>query len=135
MTNTTNEQIPVYEQRSSAEYARIANILDESTDPRLWGDKTDAAVAQLPACVLIGKFASYQDGQFGGATSMNEGTPVTGYAPGGQVVYATCVWARNVYEPESRNKIGGLGAYRPVPNEEAIAQAVEAARQAIARHE
>lgn len=38
-----------------------------------------------------------------------------------------------VYEPDTKNKIGGRGAYREVPNEEAVNQAIVELRQESAK--
>lgn len=124
--------IPVY-LHSSLEAAKIEYDLDTiNIDPQATDEEQAAAKARIPACILIGRFRSYVTNHYGGADVASYGTPVTAYAAGGKVVYHTFVHAKSRYEPDTRNKIGGMGAWRDIPNEEGIKQAIATAQEHLA---
>lgn len=132
--------VPVYG------YGSMAAMLVETAIEKLrdWPVGVDASDAErtaardsIPACIIVGKFRERIGGGVpasGGANYILRGNYVTGYAAGGEPTYSEWIGCSQRHEPETRNKIGGLGAWREIRNDAGIERAVKQLARSIQAH-
>lgn len=121
----TENAIPVvrHESREAAAYS-------QALDNVLFG-----LVPTITPHVAVGAFRPCLQGTVGGAQSYEYGIPVAAYTADGHCVYHAVAWGHNVYDPQRRNKIGGLGAYVPTrPTDAEVQTLIDGAVHALEQH-
>lgn len=78
------------------------------------------------------QYADGSESTFRSPSNCGYSVPVTGYTADCRLVYQVDLMQPARYEPETRNTIGGLGAYREMPpTQEQVDEAIAAALAAI----